>query len=703
MLDHRNQQLDLIAQLEEKCSQLQESVRKTTFLELIRHCHEALSQSLKVACPALCAKGNIQGPKGRFCPERFEHWTGCTDAQSQIYRSVCEFLAPSESSDKRLFKSIHNIREHEEEAAMSPISSEKGLENYMKSTVVLHVTRIMEELYKIPAARERFGLKGTGIQFTDHLNPLGTEYVAQNRQESGSVSQQMAGRRPDTFCVHYTDEKPGLLTTVDYKPPYKLSMETLRIGLRPVAFIDEIINSSPTSTEGKATRLAGSAIVQEYHAMIELGLEYGYVSTGLGLVLLRIPYDNPETLYYHLCEPNADADLDNLDWPQEPVTMIARILCLCLMSFNSPIRSQEWRAKTKETLAKWNTSFDYEHEVQNKDSASEHRRGSDVIAPPTRKNRRGAPRRSPPHTKSRTRKLKDSGFRCAEPDDFNFREDESGPDADPSTGQKRRRGPSTSIEFSSSGQQAKRRRTSQNNQSGRQAQRTVQFCTQKCLLGLKKRRKLDEKCPNVTLHRQHGSSKWHPTSSTGLVKLLKHQLNECIDRAIPLGECGASGAPFQLTCERFGYTVVGKGTSCWLWPEVSEEAEVYQVLSPAQGSVVPVFLGKIDLDKTYFLHGAGKIRHMILMAWGGKTIDRVDVHPRIRRKSTKRAVAEIDALGVKHEDIRDANVLWNTELDRAMVIDFHICQLKAQVVKKKKKTRKVAGTRPCNYHSTDIM
>ncbi|KKZ61904.1 hypothetical protein EMCG_03603 [[Emmonsia] crescens] len=42
--------------------------------------------------------------------------------------------------------------------------------------------------------------------------------------------------------------------------------------------------------------------------------------------------------------------------------------------------------------------------------------------------------------------------------------------------------------------------------------------------------------------------------------------------------------------------------------------EVYKALQKAQGSAVPVFLGKIDLKKIYFLHGAGQIRHMLLIA-----------------------------------------------------------------------------------------
>lgn len=72
----------------------------------------------------------------------------------------------------------------------------------------------------------------------------------------------------------------------------------------------------------------------------------------------------------------------------------------------------------------------------------------------------------------------------------------------------------------------------------------------------------------------------------------------------PCGDSGSYGAPFKITCTQYSYTVIGKGTTTKLWP-VSREAEVYRILRKAQGSAVPVFLGTVDLDVIYFLHGAG--------------------------------------------------------------------------------------------------
>ncbi|KAJ5827595.1 hypothetical protein N7447_004358 [Penicillium robsamsonii] len=84
-----------------------------------------------------------------------------------------------------------------------------------------------------------------------------------------------------------------------------------------------------------AERLVCSAIVQEYHVMIQEGLEYSHVTNGVARVLLRVPYDNPGTLYYFLCDPNNEQGL------QEPKKSIARVLYLYLMAFHSPIRDEE--------------------------------------------------------------------------------------------------------------------------------------------------------------------------------------------------------------------------------------------------------------------------------------------------------------------------------------------------------------------------
>lgn len=74
----------------------------------------------------------------------------------------------------------------------------------------------------------------------------------------------------------------------------------------------------------------------------------------------------------------------------------------------------------------------------------------------------------------------------------------------------------------------------------------------------------------------------------------------------------------------------------------------------AQGSAVPVFLATIDLAKIYFLHGAGEIRHMLVMGWGGESTTTTELTPILLREIPK-SNREIKALGIIHEDLRRGN------------------------------------------------
>ncbi|RAL06612.1 uncharacterized protein BO97DRAFT_448963 [Aspergillus homomorphus CBS 101889] len=121
--------------------------------------------------------------------------------------------------------------------------------------------------------------------------------------------------------------------------------------------------------------------------------------------------------------------------------------------------------------------------------------------------------------------------------------------------------------------------------------------------------------------------------------------------------------------------------------KVSQEAEVYCILQSIQGSAVPVFLGLIDLAKIYFLHGAGEIRHMLLMSWGGKSLRHEDIDTKMQRHIS-RSKRSILSLGVMHDDLRPENILWNENLKRVLIIDFHRCHLTPQLLQPKPNSSK---------------
>ncbi|KAF5856131.1 hypothetical protein ETB97_007835 [Aspergillus alliaceus] len=675
---------------EEERDQGREQTRQTTFGELIQLCHNLFSRSLRVEDPSLSTTGKIPPPKGKCCPLRLLPWTDSAARQQEVYRSVCNYLEPPGEAAERLFPPRLVLEGFGQEFNKRAISSEQDLESYERFGVENHVRDIIAELCKIPAARDEFHL-GDGVWFDSHANALDPVEVDLSQATEPSTSRRS---RPDQFCIRRVDgDTRTLLTTVEYKPPHKLSVRNLRAGLRPMDFWTEVVrpDSVPTEEPEKlrynAALLTGSAVVQEYHVMIQEGLEYSYLTNGLALVLLRVPYEDPSILYYHLCEPNMEANQEHSQDFRQPVTTVARVLCLCLMSFGSRFRDQEWRNKALAQLPVWTTSFAH---IRSEIPQTELQRdppGSDytpsVSARTVSEYLPSSPSVESP-TKGR-RVLTRSGARCAPTN--TTRDDSPDFDTDQAPG-RRKRGFSqiTSPPSSPSVKRSARQSGSRDIQSGQSQQHSAQFCTQRCLLGLQQGGLLDDHCPNVKFHLQGGEGSRHLINAEDLVQQIKQQLDKNIDDCTPMGGCGASGAPFKITCAAYGYTLVGKGTTSRLWNEVSREADIYRILSKVQGSAVPVFLGAIDLAKIYFLDGAGAIRHMLLMSWGGEPISKIQLDEAIKHEIS-RSQKKIRSLGVLHQDLRPDNFLWNAELGRVLIIDFHRSELDGRPAKKRARLR----------------
>ncbi|KAJ5335850.1 uncharacterized protein N7506_005786 [Penicillium brevicompactum] len=685
--ERQRQEEERRKQAEEREKQQRERNQRTTFAELLRFCHSLLSRPLRVETPSRSTTGSIPPPTGKYCPTRLALWTDCSARQQKIYSSVCNYLQATEEARARLFTPLIALEEDARRFGLRPISSEQGLENYERIAVEDHVRDIIAELCKIDAARDEFGL-GDGIWFDNHtnsFNPRGGN-DANASQPSG-----IHHPRPDQFCIHRVDGNTNtLLTTVEYKPPHKLSVEALRVGLREMDLWKCMVRSNKITTDHaeklkyNAERLVCSAIVQEYHVMIQEGLEYSYVTNGVARVLLRVPYNDPSTLYYFLCDPNSEQS------PQEPTTSIARVLCLCLMAFRSPVRDQEWRNTAQSRLPLWTTSFDYARsqipkEVLQQIAPHSDSTNSEYVSPEPSSDYQ--PSSPPLESPTAGRRVPTRSQASCAPSDVRHRTqspESSGSDSNQATGRKRG---FSQVTSSPSAQRAARQRETGKDQGSHSKRHNTQFCTQRCLLGLQTGGFLDDCCPNVKLHRRGQDFIKHPINSEDLMRLLKAQLDENIDRCIPLGNCGAYGAPFKLICATYGYVVIGKGTTSGLWKEVSREAQVYEILRKAQASAVPVFLGTIDLAKIYFLHGAGEIRHMLVMSWGGDSTATMELTPELL-KHIHKSNKEIKALGIFHEDLRPDNVLWNEELKRALIIDFHRSTLRCRQIPKRPRAKR---------------
>ncbi|CAP87143.1 Pc24g02350, partial [Penicillium rubens Wisconsin 54-1255] len=223
-------------QAEERERQQRERNRPTTFPEFIRLCHDLLWRPLRAQTPSRSTTGKIPAPIGKHCPLRLRPWTDCEDKQREIYESVCRYLQPTEGDARELFTSLVALEDHGRRFARRPISSEQDLETYERLAVEDHVHDIVAELCKIPEAREEFRL-GNGIWFDNHPNALDDDNEVDASQPSTTKPS-----KPDQFCIYQRDgNRRTLLTTVEYKPPHKLSAANLRLGLRPMDFWREVV------------------------------------------------------------------------------------------------------------------------------------------------------------------------------------------------------------------------------------------------------------------------------------------------------------------------------------------------------------------------------------------------------------------------------------------------------------------------------
>ncbi|KKZ67073.1 hypothetical protein EMCG_07244 [[Emmonsia] crescens] len=97
---------------------------------------------------------------------------------------------------------------------------------------------------------------------------------------------------------------------------------------------------------------------------------------------------------------------------------------------------------------------------------------------------------------------------------------------------------------------------------------------------------------------------------------------------------------------------------------LQHEANVYDYLSKLQGSSIPVCLGNVNLREPFTTDGLDLIVHYLLLS-------RADELAGLRLSwRGKKAPKAVGRYAVVHGDVRPANVTWNSELSRPMLIDF---------------------------------
>ncbi|KAI1322665.1 hypothetical protein F5Y16DRAFT_30526 [Xylariaceae sp. FL0255] len=697
----------------------------TTLDEYIKACHDLVYTSLKVEPdPDKRTTGSIPPPYAKVFPRRVRPWTDYHDQQCEILSNVYQYFP----LEKQLFDNRNYLETLGKKAKVAPLANEKMLETFLHNCVEDPVRCIVHELSRSRRFQKRLKI-GHGIAFENHLKALSdSSYEVASRQprqplpppppqgldqveerpKTPDPAKDPARLNPDQICVYRYEEEGtetrSVVAISEYKPPHKLSLPQLRAGLGGIDMMEVVAcNKIPADEEAKfyhyATQLVASAITQTFHYMVKSGLAYGLLTTGEAIVFLKIKWDDPQTVYYHLAEPAEEVAAHGEYRSCSAVSQYLGFHLLALSDYS--YRGQDERDRAISGLHTWTTDF---------------RTAASTVPENLRKPTRGTSSAFIPSTYLTVdRTIPPRRSKRLQGDDEHSGSDDTrrGSDDDSDEG---KRAPSRRDTPSPTERQASRRsaRLAGRDSDGRGTQgaggrggrtgagrgndrshfkgmphRDLPYCTQKCLLGLVDGDVLDPDCPNLSLHQHHRNDEGvddtdsrHPISHSDFLRLLSRQLKCTLDYGITsLDITGARGALFRVTLLAYGYTLISKGTVQAFVPDLEHEARVYERLKGVQGVHVPVFLGAIDLrslGRTYYYDFRIDIVHLCFMSWGGLSLTdgrNLDGNMSNLQPMAIEAMTAIHRQRVLHKDARYENILFNPQTGRVMLIDFERSQL----------------------------
>ncbi|KAM5361213.1 hypothetical protein ACJA88_014552 [Fusarium oxysporum] len=542
------------------------------------------------------ARGSSTGftkVEGKYYPKWLRPWTSFTNTQRQdhfeVIRRVCgeRRLFHQESTTRDLGSTIHRKR----------AGNENAVDHFEKLAVEDPVWEILRPVWDDEELCKEY--RCMGLRFSNNIRDftqpsdgalVGEEDLSEERPERRRrtgpnkrvASEQRVkppATKPDGAGVRTRlggDE--SLAFVYDYKAAHKVALERLKPAVvKETLFMEvmERINSNKSLSDAelrgqdRAEELVAMALTQVFDYMVRYGVAYGYIAAGESLLFLHIDRANPQTLYCHPCVPDEDVgESSDGDWADDKVsyTAAAQLASFCLLSLRSEaLKGASLDAalrKAEAALMKWREPYDDAARLLGAEDTN-----------------------SPSASSSQATEGSESTavLRGDEAD-----EEDDGPDGDlyrswaRTDVSKRKEGPSSGI--SEGGEEEEDAEMSE-------SAPVKQYCTQACLLGLKRGLDLDSNCPNVLSHRSAEGGTRHPIDAHDFARLVGERLRKNPYRDCEAldgwGKMGATGVLFKLELAPYGYTFVGKGTLLLPLRRLEHESHIYARLDRIQGEVVP--------------------------------------------------------------------------------------------------------------------
>ena len=256
------------AQAEEKTARLAEEMRMTTLTEYLEACHNIVFTNFTVETNmAISSKGTITKPTGRRCPDKLKPWVDFPEEQ----RIRLGKLFSAFPAHIKAFKSLHSLKSLGDDIAAKRVGDENALGLALEVLVARPVTLIVERLQNEDSITAEFNI-GKGISFETRLSVLGGS-------SEGSTPPDGNKLRPDQICVFKRPEDlAGLMIAyiIEHKAPHKLTLQHLRLGLRPMDIDEEVANRATKPTQEnidayfkyQADLRSAAAVTQTFDYMI---------------------------------------------------------------------------------------------------------------------------------------------------------------------------------------------------------------------------------------------------------------------------------------------------------------------------------------------------------------------------------------------------------------------------------------------------
>lgn len=601
----------------------------TTLERYLTLVQEGLVSNLLVESnPAYSASGSVTSVNEKYYPLELCSWDDFNKTHEETFHQIVSVFA-----EQALFPSETDVLGVQRELSPTTRKDEQDIRPFVRSAIEKPAERIVAGYHTKNGERRTFYFQNNAYSL-EHRDPGTDERRASSPNKRRSPERKQSQPIPDRWGIC---EETGYVRRVcvgEYKAAHKVPDKGITQALAAAPrnlFLDVLRHKQSgkiNSEETKVREFVAQIICQAYHYMIESGLLFGYITSGRTLILLKLTKTTPWLLYFHVIP----VDLTDRDYKFEPryapATQLATFVLLALDETEMPRDWIEWAENCG--ICQWpllpsvpleqNISLQPQRDLDESSESSENSENSEDEDPTDRDYN------DPPRKSSRSVSNHQSPFR----------------------GERRR--------------------------SPRKPAR--EYCTQACLRSLVRNLPLDLCCPNASVHKQTSTSDRHPITKKELCCFLETQLHqsldqncECLDK---YGLFGDIGVLFKITLNRYGYTFVAKGVQKANEHDLEHEINVYTHLSHLQGTIVPVCLGKISLSRPYPLVSMAKVTRMMLMSWAGTRL-RHNMRPQgvDFEKEQERSLATLTSTGICHNDIRPANLVWNSEQQRVMVIDFN--------------------------------